>query len=123
MALNQGSPARRMAVRLLSLRKPRFDALLNTFGGRIVTTEGTVAISATGQLDGTGLAQTLAALPSQGTYELCCHPGYNDSDLDRVTTRLRAHRDTERQGLLAEIPRALSQPNPLELVHYGALSH
>ncbi len=47
------------------------------------------------------LAQILAALPPTGTYELCCHPGYNDPDLDRITTRLRTHRNIEREALLA----------------------
>jgi hypothetical protein len=95
--------------------------MVQLFGGRIVTTDGTVAISATGQLDSTTLAQTLAALPADGAYELCCHPGYNDPDLDRITTRLRAHRDTEREAILTQIPRILAQPNAPTLIHYGSL--
>ncbi len=34
-----------------------------------------------------------------GTWELVTHPGYNDADLARVRTRLRASRDVERQAL------------------------
>ena len=41
-----------------------------------------------------------------GTWELVTHPGYNDADLARVRTRLRASRDIERLALAAipEVP-------------------
>ena len=50
-------------------------------------------------------------MPAEGTFELCCHPGYNDSDLDRIPTRLRAHRDIERNALLTELPALALHPN------------
>jgi hypothetical protein len=81
-----------------------------------------VAISATGELNATTLGEILRALPSTGTYELCCHPGYNDAELDRVATRLRAHRDIEREALLSEIPRVLAGPNAPLLLRYGSLA-
>jgi chitin disaccharide deacetylase len=121
-ALNQGSPARRLAIKIITGLRPRFEASLHLHQVRVLTTDGTVAISATGQLNATTLAQTLAALPSTGTYELCCHPGYNNGDLDRVTTRLRAQRDVEREALLTEIPRILAQTNAPSLIHYGDLT-
>jgi predicted glycoside hydrolase/deacetylase ChbG (UPF0249 family) len=120
LALNQGSLLRRLAVRLVGRLRPRFAAQLRS--ARILTTDGTIAISATGQLNATTLAQILHALPPDGTYELCCHPGYNDRDLDRVATRLRAHRNIEREILLAEIPRLLNQTNAPRLIHFGALA-
>jgi predicted glycoside hydrolase/deacetylase ChbG (UPF0249 family) len=121
LALHQGSRTRHLAVKLINRLRPGFEAYPQISEGRILTTDGTVAISATGQLDAETLAQLLRALPPTGTYELCCHPGYNDRDLDRVTTRLRAHRDAERQALLTEIPRVLAQPHPPSLIHYGDL--
>lgn len=121
LALNHGSRTRRLAVKLIGRLRPRFAAYSQIRDARILTTGGTVAISATGQLDAATLAQLLCALPTTGTYELCCHPGYNDRDLDRVATRLRAHRDAERQALLTEIPHSLTQPNAPTLIHYGAL--
>jgi predicted glycoside hydrolase/deacetylase ChbG (UPF0249 family) len=121
-ALHHGNGPRRLAVNVIGRLRPRFAALPQIRDARVRTTDGTVAISATGQLDAATLAQTLAALPPTGTYELCCHPGYNDSDLDRVTTRLRAHRDIEREALLAEIPKLLSQPQSPKLIHYGGLN-
>ena len=122
LALEHGSRARRLAIRLIGLLRPRFEAHEQIRDGRVLTTDGTVAISATGQLTASTLGEILRALPPTGTYEICCHPGYNDSELDRVTTRLRAHRDVERESLLAEVPKALSHSNAPVLVHYGNLA-
>ena len=121
LALNHGSGLRRLGVGLLGGLRSRFAAHPQLRNGSMRTTDGTVAISATGQLDSASLAQVLAALPPHGTYELCCHPGYNDRDLDRVTTRLRAHRDVERAALLSEVPRALRRIDAPLLIHYGNL--
>jgi predicted glycoside hydrolase/deacetylase ChbG (UPF0249 family) len=121
LALNNGSPSRRLAVKLLRPLRARFEALPQIANRTILTTDGTLAISAAGQLTPATLAAILRALPSTGTFELCCHPGYNDADLDRIPTRLRAHRDIERAALLTEIPRRLTQPNPPQLIHYGNL--
>jgi predicted glycoside hydrolase/deacetylase ChbG (UPF0249 family) len=121
LSLDHGSSTRRLAVKLIGRLRPRFEATLHLHQGRIHTTGGTVAISATGQLDAATLAEVLRALPPTGTYELCCHPGYNDRDLDAVSTRLRAHRDIEREALLSEIPKILTQPNAPQLIHYGSL--
>ena len=51
-----------------------------------------------------------------GTWELVTHPGYNDADLARVRTRLRASRDIERLALAAipEIP-------GIELISFAGL--
>jgi len=121
LALHQGDAKRRAAIRLLSALRPRWHSLPQIHDHRILTTDGTVAISATGVLDSQTLSRVLAALPDSGTYELCCHPGYNDADLDRVTTRLRAHREIERDALLAEIPRLRSNPASPEFIHFGTL--
>ena len=87
--------------------KPAFDGAPQFGSEAVRTPDGTIAISATGNLDADALAQLLRAVPAEGTYELCCHPGYNDADLDLITTRLREHRNVEREALLAEVPRAL----------------
>jgi predicted glycoside hydrolase/deacetylase ChbG (UPF0249 family) len=121
LALNQGSWLRRAGVRAIGRLRLRFEAHPEIRSAKVLTTDGTIAISATGQLNATTLAEVLRALPPTGTYELCCHPGYNDRDLDQVTTRLRAHRNIEREALLSQIGLILSQPNPPELIHYGNL--
>jgi predicted glycoside hydrolase/deacetylase ChbG (UPF0249 family) len=121
LALHQGSTLRHTGVRLIGGLRSRFDGQTEISLGDIVTTDGTLVISATGELNATTVAAVLRAIPPTGTYELCCHPGYNDPDLDRITTRLRTHRDLEREALLTELPRILAQPNPPQLIHYGNL--
>jgi chitin disaccharide deacetylase len=64
------------------------------------TTDGTIAMAATGVLD-TATLSTLLGRLEPGTWELVTHPGYNDADLDRVRTKLRASRDKEREALAA----------------------
>jgi predicted glycoside hydrolase/deacetylase ChbG (UPF0249 family) len=69
------------------------------------TTGGTLGVSGTGALDSATLHRLLDQVPA-GTWELVTHPGYNDADLARVRTRLRASRDIERNALpvLREFP-------------------
>ena len=64
------------------------------------TTDGTIAVAGTGVLDAAMVRSLLKQMP-EGTWELVTHPGYNDSDLARVRTRLRESRDIERQALAA----------------------
>lgn len=79
------------------------------------TTDGTIAVVGTGVLNIDMVRTLLTALPS-GTWELVTHPGYNDSDLDRVRTRLRASREIEREaiGAVKEFPE-------IELVSFARL--
>ena len=64
----------------------------------IVSTDGTVGIAVTGLLDQQKLLQILEALP-EGTWELVCHPGYSDSDLQAAGTRLTQSREIELSAL------------------------
>jgi len=121
-ALGHGSGSRRLAIRLLGGFRSRFESTLQSYEGRIRSTDGTVGISTTGELSVTTLAEILRVLPAHGTYELCCHPGYNDGDLDRVATSLRAHRSTEREALLGEVAKAMVGASSPLLVHYGSLA-
>jgi predicted glycoside hydrolase/deacetylase ChbG (UPF0249 family) len=118
-----GSARRSLFVRALGPGRRRFLASPPIASHSILTTGGTIGVSATGHLNSTTLDALLRAMPS-GTWELVCHPGYNDRDLDAVTTRLRAHRETELQALLAAFKESSSNPlNPsgLKLIHYGEL--
>ncbi len=82
---------------------PYFQRLIakHTFA----TTNGTIAVVGTGTLDADAVRSLLRQLP-EGTWELVTHPGYNDADLDKVRTRLRASRDVERNalGAIREFP-------------------
>jgi chitin disaccharide deacetylase len=77
---------------------PYFARLLVEEG--FVTTDGTIAVAATGVVNTETVRALVARLPT-GTWELVTHPGYNDADLDQVHTRLRASRDIERTALCA----------------------
>lgn len=80
------------------------------------TSDGTIAVAGTGSLDAATLRLLLRQLPA-GTWELVTHPGYNDSDLANVRTRLRASREVERAALAAirEFP-------AIELISFAALA-
>ena len=120
LALGQGGLFRRWELRLLGRFQQRFRAELSR-GRTIATTDGTLGISATGYLDARTLRDLLEHLPA-GTWELVCHPGYNDPELDRVTTRLRSHREVERRALLDVLPGTPSHPGAPALIHYGDLA-
>jgi predicted glycoside hydrolase/deacetylase ChbG (UPF0249 family) len=122
LSLRHGSRLRRLAIQAIGRFRPGFEARLKALNGKILTTDGTIAISATGQLNSTTLAEILAALPPTGTYELCCHPGYNDAHLDRIVTRLRDHRNTEREALLTQILQLLTHTNQPTFISYAALA-
>jgi hypothetical protein len=108
-------------VKLLTRLKTHFEHQPQIRNAHVLTTDGTIGISATGNLYSKTLREILHAMPAEGTFELCCHPGYNDSDLDRITTRLRAHRDIERNALLTEVPAIALHPNAPQLINYGDL--
>ena len=106
--LSNGSPARTSQIRLLQPYQRGFLNRPEIRSGQIRTTDGTLGISATGHLDEPTLRNLLAALP-EGTWELVTHPGYNDPDLDKITTRLRETRNTERKAVLAVFGKLASQ--------------
>jgi len=119
-ALGSSGLPRVLLVRLARILRPRFLSLPQIHSRSVLTTDGTIGIAVTGNLNTSTIGSILAALP-EGTWELCCHPGYNDIDLDAVVTRLRDSRDIERDALLTELPRISSHRNPLHLIHYGEL--
>jgi chitin disaccharide deacetylase len=121
LTLRHGSRMRRLQVKLVGGLQTRFERQPQIRDEHVLTTDGTIGISATGSLYTRTLREILEALPAEGNFELCCHPGYNDKDLDSVTTRLRGHRDVERVALLAEVPRISLHPDAPKLIHYGEL--
>jgi chitin disaccharide deacetylase len=79
------------------------------------TTDGTIAVAGTGSLDTDTVRVLLGQLPA-GTWELVTHPGYNDSDLAKVHTRLRASREVEMKAL-----RAVAGFANVELISFAGL--
>ncbi|HEY5331451.1 MAG TPA: ChbG/HpnK family deacetylase [Acidobacteriaceae bacterium] len=106
-------------VGLMRLLRPNFFRLPQIRSGAVHTTDGTIGVSATGRLDAAALRKALNGLPD-GLWEIVCHPGYNDTDLDAITTRLRGSRDIERLALL-EIFTNNSHPSTPKLIHYGSI--
>lgn len=88
------------SAEVFALRKfgPYFRRVLAEEG--FTTTDGTIAVAATGVVNADTVRALLEKLPP-GVWELVTHPGYNDADLDKVRTRLRASRDIERNALRA----------------------
>ena len=67
----------------------------------MLTTDGTIGVSATGNLNQKLLNEITQALP-EGTWELVCHPGYLDADLETAGTRLLHSRQVELAALTSE---------------------
>jgi hopanoid biosynthesis associated protein HpnK len=86
----------------------------------MVSTDGTVGIAATGLLDQQILLKILKALP-EGTWELVCHPGYSDPDLQAAGTRLTQSREVELAALTsAETKEAIARQK-IQLISYADL--
>ena len=87
----------------------------------IATPDGTLAIVATGALDERLLRLMVEKLPG-GTWELVCHPGYNDADLQGIRTRLRESREQELRILTSQSTRDLLAANGVEIVSFRDLA-
>jgi hopanoid biosynthesis associated protein HpnK len=86
----------------------------------MVSTDGTVGIAVTGLLDQRKLLRILEALP-EGTWELVCHPGYSDADLQTAGTRLTQSREIELAALSSpETKKALARYQ-IKLISYADL--
>ena len=81
------------------------------------TPDGTLGIVVTGVLDET-LFHAIARSIPEGTWEFVCHPGYNDADLERAETRLRASRETELRVLTLPAARDVLSQEGVELISY-----
>jgi len=124
LALNHGPRIRRIQVKLLGRLERAFHNQPQILTKKVLTPQGSLGVSATGDLTPESLAEILQAIPNTNeTWELVCHPGYSDRDLDQVATRLRRHREIEREALLTCLPKRLALPNPLQLIHYGDLAN
>lgn len=100
--------------------------MLRTFAGQcrermrkagLATPDGIVGVIETGAATAARLRETLQTLP-EGTWELVCHPGYNDDDLRQVRTRLRESRELERQLLMSPDLRPFLEEQEIKLISY-----
>jgi chitin disaccharide deacetylase len=110
---------RRLQVFAMRSQRKTWNRLTQEYGLR--TTDGSIGILATGILDQQVLGALLQAMP-EGTWELVCHPGYLDLDLEQANTRLLSSREVERSALLEVIPAALRGDTELALVNFHQLA-
>ncbi len=87
---------RRVQVVLLRTQRRGFLRAVRMAG--MLTTDGAIGVLATGELSASILRQLIDAMP-QGTWELVCHPGYQDHALAGINTRLQESREIERAAL------------------------
>ncbi len=89
-------------------------------GHGLRTTDGSLAVLVTGFLDLKLFTMIVDSIPD-GTWELVCHPGYNDADLDQIQTRLRESRVQELGLLTSPEAKEALQRRGIELITYREL--
>jgi len=104
--------------------------LLRTFAGKFreavhregfATPDGTLGIEVTGTLDETLFTGIATSIP-EGTWEFVCHPGYNDTDLQKANTRLRESREIELRVLTLPAARTILAQQGVQLISYRDLT-
>jgi len=111
-------------VRVLHAFSGQF--LQRTKRAGLLTPDGVLGVIETGARFGSGegsgrdslLRETLAGLP-EGTWELVCHPGYNDADLRAAGTRLLDSRDEERRLLTSPELRKFLDEQKIRVIGYA----
>lgn len=102
-------------VRMLRSFASQFREKMKRAG--LATPDGIVGVIETGSFDGSLLRQAVANLPD-GTWELVCHPGYDDADLRAAHTRLLASRDKERRLLTSPELRQVLDAHGIRVINY-----
>ena len=116
-----GSPSlwkRWAQVRVLNLMAHGFRSSVRDSG--LITPHGTLGIVATGVMSEPLLTAMIRHIP-EGTWELVCHPGYDDDDLAQAGTRLRASRVRELELLKSPAIRHELEKHEIELISYRDL--
>lgn len=116
---NRGLLLRATEVTMLQVFAAKFRKAVRE--ENMLTTDGTVGIAATGSLDQRMLLSILETLP-EGTWELVCHPGYADADLQTAGTRLLKSREVELGALTSAETKSLISRLGIELISYADLS-
>ena len=113
---------RYLQVRALRRFLPEFQDLVQEMG--LTTPDGSLGVMETGFLDPelfTAMLKAIAEELPEGTWEMVCHPGYNDADLAGVRTRLRTSRAQELSVLTSPEARQQVQAGGIELISYQSL--
>ena len=110
---------RSLEVRALRSLRSTFRRLVREAG--LTTPDGSFGIVATGSLDLPLFEAIVQSIP-EGTWELVCHPGYNDSDLTKATTRLLESRSEELKLLTSSAAREALARKGVDLISYRELA-
>jgi predicted glycoside hydrolase/deacetylase ChbG (UPF0249 family) len=86
----------------------------------LITTDGSFGVEVTGKLDERLFRDLISCIPD-GTWELVCHPGYNDEQLSAVRTRLRESRAIELKLLTSGLAREVLSEHGVQLISYRDL--
>jgi chitin disaccharide deacetylase len=105
-------------TQVLNVFEEKFRRAVREAG--MMTPDGSLGVVLTGALDQHTFESVLESIPD-GTWELVCHPGYNDSDLDKVRTRLRQSRETELRLLTSAKTRQILVNHSVQLISYNQL--
>ena len=86
----------------------------------LIAPDGCLGVVATGGLDVALFESILDSIPP-GTWEFVCHPGYADSDLDKIRTRLKQSRVKELKILTSVDARKAIERRGIQLISYREL--
>lgn len=106
---------RRFQLGILRSFRSNFREALNEAG--IMTPHGCVGIVATGGLTLQAFRELIENLP-EGTWEFVTHPGYNDAELDNISTRLHHSRENELSILTSPEAKELLHSERIDLISY-----
>jgi chitin disaccharide deacetylase len=109
---------RYLQVRVLRWLDSGFHRAVRAAG--LATPAGSFGVVSTGALDMALFEAILDCIP-EGTWEFVCHPGYNDSELAGVHTRLRDSRAKELEVLTSKEARKAVSRRGIELISYHEL--
>jgi predicted glycoside hydrolase/deacetylase ChbG (UPF0249 family) len=106
-------------VTLLRKYRDSFQKRVKDCG--MVTTDGSFGVVVTGALDEDLFQAIIGSIP-EGTWEFVCHPGYNDTELGLVRTRLRESRVKELGVLTSDFAKETVAKHHIELISYRDLT-
>jgi len=109
---------RYIEVNLLRSFTPMFRSAIQKMG--ILSPQGTFGVGYTGIMNAGRLGMLLSKMRNE-TWELVCHPGYNDSDLQAIRTRLLDSRVEELNLLTAPATRKILSDTGIQVISYREL--
>lgn len=109
---------RSLEVQMLKSYEPQFRREVAKSGLR--TPDGALGVIETGVLDEELFRALVRNLP-EGTWELVCHPGYNDAELGAANTRLTESRNTELAVLKSHASRKVLEDAGVQAISYREL--